>query len=111
MGRYTDKKVNNTPKAKKLKKELEKLGQKNVEVWSGTEMSGYEGGWVFYSGDEEESYFDPCLGYNFEEALENKEKLGNDLRKAVIEALDKKIENLEKENKAYKILLKKELEE
>ena len=25
MGRYTNKKVNNTPKAKKLKKELEKL--------------------------------------------------------------------------------------
>ena len=79
MGRYTDKKVNNTPKAKKIKKELEKLGHKNVEVWyetirSGTEMSGYEGGWAFCSGDEEESYFDPCLGYNFEEALENIEQ-------------------------------------
>lgn len=79
MGKYTNKKVNNTPKAKKLKKELEKLGHKNVEVWyetirSGGEMSGYEGGWAFCSGDEEESYFDPCLGYNFEEALENIEQ-------------------------------------
>ena len=47
MGKYTDKKVNNTPKAKKIQKELEKLGHKNVEVWyetirNGTEMSGYE---------------------------------------------------------------------
>lgn len=41
--------------------------------------------------------------------LYKKEKLENDLRKVVIEALDKKIEKLEKENKAYKILLTKEL--
>lgn len=41
--------------------------------------------------------------------LYEKEKLENDLRKVVIEALDKKIEKLEKENKAYKILLTKEL--
>ena len=36
-------------------------------------MSGYEGGWAFCSDDcddDYESYFDPCLGYNFEEALE-----------------------------------------
>lgn len=33
MGKYTDKKVNSTPKAKKIQKELEKLGHKNVEVW------------------------------------------------------------------------------
>lgn len=57
MGKYTNKKVNNTPKAKKLKKELEKLGHKNVEVWyetirSGSEMSGYEGGWNFCSGND-----------------------------------------------------------
>ena len=77
MGKYTDKKVNNTPKAKKIKKRLEELGHKNVEVWyetikSGCEMSGYEGGWAFSSNNdnEDESYFDPCLGYNFEEALE-----------------------------------------
>ena len=37
-------------------------------------MSRYEGGWAFCSGDEEVSYFDPCLGYNFEEALENIEQ-------------------------------------
>lgn len=79
MGKYTDKKVNNTPKAKKIKKALEELGHKNVEVWydtirSGAEMSGCEGGWAFCSGDEEESYFDPCLGYNFEEALEGIEE-------------------------------------
>lgn len=43
------------------------------------------------------------------EELYKKEKLENDLRKVVIEALDKKIEKLEKENKAYKILLTKEL--
>lgn len=77
MGKYTDKKVNNTPKAKKIKKRLEELGHKNVEVWyesikSGCEMSGYEGGWAFCSNNdnEDESYFDPYLGYNFEEALE-----------------------------------------
>ena len=78
MGKYTNKKVNNTPKAKKIKKRLEELGHKNVEVWyepirSGVEMSGYEGGWAFCSDncdDDYESYFDPCLGYNFEEALE-----------------------------------------
>lgn len=79
MNQYTDKKVNNTPKAKKLKKRLEELGHKNVEVWyetirRGYEMSGYEGGWAFCSGNEDEGYeeyFDPCLGYNFEEALES----------------------------------------
>lgn len=77
MGKYTDKKVNNTPKAKKIKKRLEELGHKNVEVWyetikSGCEMSGCEGGWAFCSNNdnEDESYFDHCLGYNFEEALE-----------------------------------------
>ena len=69
MGKYTDKKVNSTPKAKKIQKELEKLGHKNVEVWYETIGSGAE-----MSGDEEESYFDPCLGYNFEEALENIEQ-------------------------------------
>lgn len=71
--------VINKEQAKKIVKELEELGHKNVEVWyetirGGAEMSGYEGGWAFCSGDEEESYFDPCLGYNFEEALENIEQ-------------------------------------
>lgn len=75
MAKYTDKKVNNTPKARKLKKKLEELGHKNVEVWyetvrTGCEMSGYEGGWSFCSSNEDEEHFDPCLGYNFEEALE-----------------------------------------
>lgn len=75
MNKYTDKKVNGTSKAKKLKKRLEELGHKNVEVWyeiikRGCEMSGYEGGWAFCSNNEDEEYFDPCLGYNFEEALE-----------------------------------------
>lgn len=38
-------------------------------------MSGYEGGWAFCSGnEEEEEYFDPCLGYNVEEALESIEQ-------------------------------------
>lgn len=79
MGKYTDKKVNNTPKAKKIKKYLENLGHTNVEVWyepikKGCEMSGYEGGWAFCSGSEDEEYFDPCLGYNIEEALENIEQ-------------------------------------
>lgn len=45
-------------------------------------MSGYEGGWNFCSGDEDEDYFDPCLGYNFEEALENIEQY--DLREEKI---------------------------
>lgn len=80
MGKYTNNKVNNTPKAKKIKKRLEELGHINVEVWyetvrNGCEMSGYEGGWVFCSGNEEdEEYFDPCLGYNVEEALESIEQ-------------------------------------
>lgn len=79
MGKYTDKKVNNTPKAKKIKKYLENLGHTNVEVWyepirKGCEMGGYEGGWAFCSGNEEEEYFEPCLGYNIEEALENIEQ-------------------------------------
>ena len=52
MGKCTDKKVNNTPKAKKIQKKLEELGHKNVEVWyetirSGSEMSGYEGAGLF----------------------------------------------------------------
>lgn len=79
MGKYTEKKVNNTPKAKKIKKYLENLGHTNVEVWyetikKGCEMSGYEGGWAFCSGIEDEEYFDPCLGYNIEEALESIEQ-------------------------------------
>lgn len=78
MGTYTDKKINNTPKAKKLKNKLEELGHQNVEVWwenisRGSEMSGYEGGWFFCSQiiekDTEDTYFEP-LGYNFEEAME-----------------------------------------
>lgn len=81
MGIYTNQKINNTSKANKIKKRLEELGHKNVEVWyekirKGCEMSGYEGGWAFCSRNEEteESYFDPCLGYNFEEALETIEE-------------------------------------
>lgn len=77
MGKYTDRKINNTPKAKKIKKKLEELGHKNIEVWyepirKGCEMGGYEGGWAFcsHSDNGEEECFDPCLGYNFEEALE-----------------------------------------
>ena len=61
MGKYTNKKVNNTPKAKKIKKRLEELGHKNVEVWyepirSGVEMSGYEGGWAFCSDDCDDDF-------------------------------------------------------
>ena len=39
-------------------------------------MSGYEGGWAFCSNsdNDDESFFNPCLGYNFEEALENIEQ-------------------------------------
>lgn len=78
MGTYTNKKINNTPKAKKIKKILEELGHQNVEVWwenirSGSEMSGYEGGWFFCSNtlteNTEDDYFEP-LGYNIEDAME-----------------------------------------
>ena len=82
MGRYTDKKVNNTPKANKIRKQLEEYGHKNVEVWwenihTGCEMGGYEGGWFFCSNWEdkqdgeciEEDYFEP-IGYSFQEVLE-----------------------------------------
>lgn len=80
MGTFTDAKINNTPKARKIKKRLEELGHQNVEVWyepvrRGCEMSGYEGGWFFCSKiiDEieniEDTYFEP-IGYSIEEALD-----------------------------------------
>lgn len=79
MGRYTDRNVNRTPRAKTIKNKLEEYGHKNVEVWwepirQGAEMSGYEGGWFFCSNwvdenNEEFDYFEP-IGYNIEEALE-----------------------------------------
>lgn len=78
MGRYTDKKVNNTVKANYIRRQLEDLGHQNVEVWwetirRGCEMGGYEGGWFFCSSieteDTSDDYFEP-LGYNFQEALE-----------------------------------------
>ena len=40
-----------------------------------------------------------------------KEKMNNNLNGLLIESLNKRIEKLEKENEAYKILLKKELNE
>ena len=43
-------------------------------ISSGGEMSWFECGCNFCSGDVEEDYFDPCLRYNFEEALENIEQ-------------------------------------
>lgn len=41
--------------------------------------------------------------------LYQKEKMENNLNKLLIESLNKRIKNLEEENEAYKILLKKEL--
>lgn len=79
MGKYTDKNVNSTPRAREIKRKLEEYGHKNVEVWwetvrAGTEMSGYEGGWFFCSSwtdenNEDYEYFEP-IGYNVLEALE-----------------------------------------
>ena len=43
--------------------------------------------------------------------LYKKEKMKNNLNELLVESLDKKIKKLEKENGAYKILLKKELNE
>lgn len=41
--------------------------------------------------------------------LYKKEKMKNNLNEILVESLDKRIKKLEKENEAYKILLKKEL--
>lgn len=41
--------------------------------------------------------------------LYKKEKMKNNLNELLIENLNKRIEKLDKENEAYKILLKKEL--
>lgn len=43
--------------------------------------------------------------------LYKKEKMKNNLNEILVESLDKRIKKLEKENEAYKILLKKELNE
>ena len=43
--------------------------------------------------------------------LYEKEKMKNNLNKLLIESLNKRIKRIEKENEAYKILLKKELKE
>lgn len=43
--------------------------------------------------------------------LYKKEKMKNNLNELLVESLDKRIKKLEKENEAYKILLKKELNE
>ena len=43
--------------------------------------------------------------------LYKKEKMKNNLNELLVESLDKKIKKLQKENEAYKILLKKELNE
>lgn len=43
--------------------------------------------------------------------LYKKEKMKNNLNELLVESLNKRIEKLEKENEAYKILLKKELNE
>ena len=70
MGRYYDK-VNSSPKAKKIKKRLEELGNTDVEVWweqleSACEMCGNGGGYMFSS---EEFSLEP-IGYSFDEAME-----------------------------------------
>lgn len=43
--------------------------------------------------------------------LYKKEKMKNNLNELLVESLNKRIEKLEKENEAYKILLKKKLNE
>lgn len=43
--------------------------------------------------------------------LYKKEKMKNNLNEILVENLDKRIKKLEKENEAYKTLLKKELNE
>lgn len=43
--------------------------------------------------------------------LYEKEKIKNNLNELLIESLNKRIKRIEKENEAYKILLKKELKE
>lgn len=64
-------KPNNSPKCKKLYKEIEKLGHTNIYVWyerlgSAVEMCGMSGGYMFAS-DQEELY---PLGISFEEAMD-----------------------------------------
>ena len=46
---------------------------------------------------------------NTYEDLYKKEKMKNNLNELLIENLNKRIERLDKENEAYKILLKKDL--
>jgi len=72
MGKMTNRPINSTPKAKKLKKCLEAIGEVNVEVWwepvtKGCEMGGPEGGWFFVS---DEISIEP-LGYSYDEAWES----------------------------------------
>ncbi|WP_066500004.1 hypothetical protein [Abyssisolibacter fermentans] len=70
MGYWVEK-VNTSPKQKKIKVALEKLGHTNVEVWwenisSAPIMCGPEGGFSFHSDQET-----ICgLGYSYKEAME-----------------------------------------
>lgn len=71
MGRYSVK-VNCTPKQKKIKKRLEELGHKDVEVWweplePACEMCGMGGGYFFSSETEG---LEP-IGYSIDEAMDN----------------------------------------
>lgn len=71
MGKMTNRPINSTPKAKRLKTLLGLCGETNVEVWwepvsKGVEMGGPEGGWFFAS---DEVSIEP-LGYSYNEAWE-----------------------------------------
>ncbi len=69
---FWDGKTNTSPKAKKLKAELEAIGHTDVHVWwenigQAFEMCGNSGGYMALSAEMQDVY---PLGYSFDEAVE-----------------------------------------